>query len=253
MNDRKKLLHALLDMAERMLLCGAEIYRVEDTIARMGSAYGAEKMNVFVIISSIVITMTFPDGEIITETRRVTKNVSNDFTVLEKLNNLSRQYCAQPFSWEELEKRLSETEDNQEHPLSLYAGSALASGGFAVFFGGSVWDGLTAGALGVLIALVQKKLRSFFPNAVSFNLVCGFAAGCLTGLLTFLFPVLDFGMIMIGDIMLLIPGIAITVSVRDMLVGDTISGSLRLIESVLCAVALAYGFILAIMLWGGGA
>ncbi|MBR0478386.1 MAG: threonine/serine exporter family protein [Solobacterium sp.] len=253
MNDRKKLLHTLLDMAERMLLSGAEIYRVEDTIARMGTASGASDMNVFVIISSIVITMTFPDGETITETRRVTKAASNDFTVLERLNHLSRQYCMEPFSWQELEHRLAETAETHEHPLSLYAGSALASGGFAVFFGGSVWDGLAAGVLGVLIGLVQKKVRGFFPNTVSFNLACAFAAGCLTGLLTMLFPVLHFGMIMIGDIMLLIPGVAITVSVRDMLVGDTISGSLRLIESILCAVSLAYGFILAIMATGAGA
>ena len=36
--------------------------------------------------------------------------------------------------------------------------------------------------------------------------------------------------IMIGDIMLLIPGIAITNSIRDMLMGDTIAGIMRLIE-----------------------
>ena len=51
---------------------------------------------------------------------------------------------------------------------------------------------------------------------------------------------------MIGDIMLLIPGIAITNAIRDMLMGDTISGLMRLIEGILWAGALAAGFMAAI-------
>ena len=56
---------------------------------------------------------------------------------------------------------------------------------------------------------------------------------------------------MIGDIMLLIPGIAMTNSVRDILVGDTISGIMRLIESLVWAGALACGFMSAIWILGG--
>ena len=40
-----------------LLASGAEIFRVEDTLNRMGYACGAAQMNVFVITSSIVITM----------------------------------------------------------------------------------------------------------------------------------------------------------------------------------------------------
>ena len=41
-----------LIMGELMQTCGAEVFRVEDTLARMGKAYGVERMNVFVITSS---------------------------------------------------------------------------------------------------------------------------------------------------------------------------------------------------------
>ncbi len=249
--ERRELLHVLLDAAEKMLMCGAEIYRVEDSVSRMGYAAGAAQMNVFVITSSIVITMTYAEGETYTETRRITASPSNDFTMLEKLNHLSRTFCTTPVSAEELQERLDACVDHTDHPLPFYLGSALASGGFAVFFGGNIQDGIAAGILGMLIGLMQRKVRPYFPNTVSFNIVCAFFIGCLTGISTNLFSILHFGMIMIGDIMLLIPGVAITVSVRDVLVGDTISGSLRLIESVLWAVSLAYGFVLAIMVTGG--
>ena len=66
-----------------------------------------------------------------------------------------------------------------------------------------------------------------------------------------MYPPLHLDKIMIGDIMLLIPGIAMTNSVRDILVGDTISGVMRLIESLLWAGSIAFGFMLAIRLIGG--
>ena len=56
--------------------------------------------------------------------------------------------------------------------------------------------------------------------------------------------------IMIGDIMLLIPGIAMTNAIRDMLMGDTISGLMRLIESILWAGSLAVGFMASIWMVG---
>ena len=55
---------------------------------------------------------------------------------------------------------------------------------------------------------------------------------------------------MIGDIMLLIPGIAMTNAIRDMLMGDTISGLMRLIESILWAGSLAVGFMASIWMVG---
>ena len=42
-------LHEILIMGELMQTCGAEVFRVEDTLARMGKAYGVERMNVFAV------------------------------------------------------------------------------------------------------------------------------------------------------------------------------------------------------------
>ena len=42
--DENRLLHLLLDMGEMLLASGAEINRVEDTLQRIGRAYGAAKM-----------------------------------------------------------------------------------------------------------------------------------------------------------------------------------------------------------------
>lgn len=57
-----QLVHLCLDMGEQMIQAGAEVNRVEDTLTRMGKAYGALETDVFVITSSIIITMHFPNG-----------------------------------------------------------------------------------------------------------------------------------------------------------------------------------------------
>ena len=58
------LLQRILDIGDLMLQSGAEINRVEDTLTRLGEAYGAT-MDVYCIIYSIVVTMKLPDGKVL--------------------------------------------------------------------------------------------------------------------------------------------------------------------------------------------
>lgn len=246
-----ELLHLFLDMGEMLLNSGAEVNRVEDTLSRMGNAYGASRMDVFVITSSIVVTMIFPDGMELTQTRRILDSGGTNFTRMERLNELSRRCSLEPMSIEVLRGELQQLKKKNIKGSILYLGSVLAAGSFAVFFGGTVWDGLAAAGFAFLICYLQKILTPLCPNKMIFNLISSLLIGmgiCLTAKLV---PALHIDKIMIGDIMLLIPGIAMTNSVRDILVGDTISGIMRLIESLLWAGALACGFMGAIWLIGG--
>ena len=52
-NEQSFLLDSMLEMGELLLDCGAEVSRVEDTLSRLGAAYGAERTDVFVIPSII--------------------------------------------------------------------------------------------------------------------------------------------------------------------------------------------------------
>lgn len=246
--DRQNFLHELLNMGEILLSNGAEVNRVEDTMNRMGSAYGACEMNTFVITSSMIVTMTFADGESFTETRRIVKPGGTDFHKVELCNALSRECCQEPKSIDALRSALLKIQEKRVNPVRLYIGSVLAAGGFAVFFGGNIWDGIIAGLVGLLICFCQRKLDGYCANKVVFNMICSFTMGCLICFLSKLLPAIQPDKIMIGDIMLLIPGLAMTNSVRDIIVGDTIAGLMRLIESLLWAFALASGFMLAIWL-----
>ncbi len=238
-----------LDMGDELLSSGAEIFRVEDTLNRMGMACGATRMNVFVITSSIVITMECPDGNARTQTKRIRKSAGNDFTKLDKLNDLSRNFCSQPCEPQELRKSLETISRMRPTPFEQLAGSILAAFSFAIFFGGDFRDGLFAAVAAVLIRIFHKYIRPVCMNEVTFQFAASFLTGCFICAGCRLFPFLHMDKIMIGDIMLLIPGLMTTNAIRDVLIGDTISGAMRFIEAILLAAILALGFIGAICLF----
>ena len=87
--DYSKLLQNILDIAEEMLVAGAEVNRVEDSIERMLSAYGCpwDRVNAFITTTNIQTTFEDPEGNIITQIRRVKRSDTN-FDRLDYLNDL---------------------------------------------------------------------------------------------------------------------------------------------------------------------
>ncbi|MGN0256478.1 MAG: threonine/serine exporter family protein [Chordicoccus sp.] len=250
MKEREQIIHALLDFGEEFLISGAEISRVEDTISRIGMAFGAQKMNVFVITSNIIITINWPDGSSLTETRRIRRDTSNDFVKLEELNALSRRFCAAPFSIREFGRRLTGISGIHSSGREVLFGSVLVASAFALFFGGNAADAAVAGAVAVFIFWMQTYIQPICLNTISFTCAASFLSGFLISAIAFLIPALHRDKILIGDIMLLVPGIMFTNAFREVLLGDTISGLLRLLEAILLAAAMALGIMAAIWLAG---
>ncbi len=242
-------LHLLVDIAEEILKCGAEINRVEDTVSRMGTAYGAQRVNVFAITSSIVVTVEMPNGEALTESRRINSSGTVNFSRLEALNRLSREYCTERFSVEELRSRFKVA----LLPINVryyYIGGIIAALSFAVFFGGTLLDGIAAGVFAIFICYLMLNSYKFCPNSIVAKFLCSLLTGVLVCAVSRLIPIFNADKIMAGDIMLLIPGIALTNSMSNIILGDTVTGLTRFTESLVQAAALAGGFMLAIFIVG---
>ncbi len=250
--ERNKLISCMLNIGEEMLKSGAEISRVEDTLVRIGLSYGAQKVNAFGLASNILITVEFEDGSQFTRTRRINKTLQNDFKKLEALNALSRRFCSSDnMTVSELEKEFATITSVLPSRLITYIGNVLAASSFAMFFGGNIYDSMVAALFALLICFMQHTLTPLCKNNLTFIIIVSFISGLGISLVSSPFSFLHADKIMIGDIMLLVPGVAVTTSVRDIFVGDTITGSMRFIESILSAGALAVGFMLAIYVAGG--
>ena len=88
-------------------------------------------------------------------------------------------------------------------------------------------------------------------NRVVYSLAISIVAGLLCILSVFAGIGQHIDMVMIGSIMLLIPGISLMNALRDMMCGDIITGILRLAESLMMAVAIAAGVCFCSMMLGG--
>ena len=252
--DWDKLLQSILDVGEEMIVCGAEVNRVEDSIERMCASYGApyDRINVFIITSNIQVTMETPDGRILTQIRRLIRHGTN-FDKLDYLNDLSRYICEQQPDYDEIQKKLQEVMSRPEPRKALKIfGAVIIAASFTIFFGGNWVDSAAAGLVGLVIVLMEMYFAKHEPNQIIYHFVVSFTAGAATLLLHQIGLGDNVDKIMIGGIMLLIPGIAMTNSIRDMLIGDIMSGWLRLLNAVLVAGAIACGFALSIILIGGG-
>ena len=242
-----RLLRLALDVGEGMLKSGADIHRVEETIEKICKSYGAAHVEVFAITSMIVASVRLDDGEYSMQMRRIHSS-ANHLLKVEEYNKISRIICERRPELDEFEEMIRDVKRKMHYPRLLsILGAFLVASSFTVLFGGDLLDAAVAGIIGILIVVLEsfsfENINEMIKTVI-ISFVCGFAASSLV----------RFGIghnaneIMIGTIMLLIPGIAFGNSIKDFLEGDYIAGGCRLLQSCIGAVMIAIGYGLAIII-----
>ena len=249
--EMKKVLKYAMEIGECMLVSGAGVSRVEDTISRICKAYGAKEANVFSITSSIVTTIEDEKGEILTQTKRI-RSYKTDFTKLDELNQLSRYMCKELPEEEEVKRKISEIKKGKvvvftEEVLT----SAVIAAAWTSFYGGGVTEGIIAMIAGGFVTVLARYIKILAPNEMVLNFLLSFFVAAFAYISAKFGLTEDYGKIIIGNIMLLVPGVAFVNALRDMIGGDMMSGILRVCESILLAVFLAAGSFMALMFLGG--
>ena len=239
--DYNTLLDLVAELGYHLAMCGAETYRVEDSINRICAAYGV-KSEVWAIPNCMTVSLRTDDGQLLTRMKRIGFH-GNDLDSVEKYNSLSRRICAErpqisvAFQW------LADTNKAKiQYGLLMYLlGNILGAAGFAVFFGGSLVDAFCAGLCAILLAITEKFLSKFKTNPFFRTIACSFimtAVAYITGIL----GICDnTDMVIIGTLMILVPGLIITNAMRDIIFGDTNSGINRIVQVFLIAAAIALG------------
>lgn len=245
--ERNQKIACILDIGEMLLSNGADVNRVEDTIRRLSDAFDFSDCQVHAINSSIIVTMTSLDGTFLTQARRIS-HIDTDLNKVSELNNLSRKICAGTPDMDMLLREMERIRNTSVYsPFMLYLGYIISAAFFTLFFGGSWVDVLYSVPIAVGIRFIKVRLNRFNENKMVDNIILS-AFLTLAALIGPKFiPSLNSDMVIIGDIMLLIPGLAFCNSIHDMVMGDTISGVLSLIEAMLRALSIAIGYV---AVWG---
>ena len=246
----KEKLKCAMDLGEQMLLSGAEIHRIEDTMTRVLIALGGTRADTFIITTCMIVSVHAPNGEVFSETRRLTTS-STDFEKLHLLNALSRRICSEEMTCEQIHAELDKIKATKVYPLWVeFIAYALITSSFTLFFGGDLVQSLIALVIGVVMRAVVLLADSTVKNKVFSKFVASFVSTALAFWAVRLCLTDSFDEIIIGNIMPLIPGIGFTNSLRDIFTGDSIAGIIRLLEALIAALAIAAGYIVFMAVGG---
>lgn len=248
--DPDFLLRTALDVAVHTLRAGGEVHRVEETVERICYAHGAAHVEVFSINSLIIATIRMECGTYASHTRRVL-SVDSHMARLTRLNEISRALSRREMTLEAAQVAIAEARRYRPYPPYVeLLGALLCASGFSVLFGGSLRDALAAGVISVIVTAVLRLTPSAV-NAFATMVLSNFLAGLFATLTVALGLADTLEFIVIGLIMPHVPGLIFGNALRDLLLGDILTGLLGLMRALLIAVSIAFGLFLAFALTGG--
>ena len=239
--DYYTLLDVTVELGYELAMAGAETYRVEESVSRVLQTYGIQA-EVFAIPNNLTVSIETPEGKPMTRMRRIGYH-GNDLDSVDQFSSLSRAICNRKPEPSEARQWLEAIREGKKSysRLLYFLGNFLGAGGFGLFFGGSLLDAFWSGICGILVGWIAQFLDSIRANqffrtiAASFLMaLAAYGIGAL-GLTTHADSVI------IGALMILVPGLLFTNAMRDIIYGDTNSGVNRIVQVFLVAAALALG------------
>ena len=249
--DYEKVLDAAMKIGIGLLSSGGSVSRVEIAVERICKAYGAEEVSCAAFPSMVIGSIKLASGHEYSLLKRV-QSTSNNLALLEKYNQLSRDICSEKYPPDvALEKinELAHSKARNRWISILGAGSVGAI--YSMFFGGTFADILPALIITTMMAGLNELLSTRSLNVYATVFILSFFGGlssiALCKLLVLCGLQCHCSMVMIGTIMILIPGLMLTNAVRDLFTGDIMSGSFQIINALLLTVVIAAGYAVALL------
>lgn len=235
------MLHVSAHAGKIVLESGGETYRVEDTIVRICKSYGEDKIESFVTPTGFMVSITDEYGNSTSLVKRITSRTV-DLEKIYLVNDLSRSIKTKGLSFTELEDGLNKIDNIKRYDKGLVIlFSACSAAFFTLLFGGDIRDFAASFFIGALIKIAEILLNNINVNEFFINISGGALAAFLALICVHFNIAYHIDKIIIGSIMLLVPGLAITNAIRDTISGDLVSGISRAVEAFLIAIAIAAG------------
>ena len=227
-----------------MLENGGETYRVEETAQRMAKGFGMDNLNIAAFPTTIFI-----EANGTARVRRISRRGTN-LRRLSQVNEVSRRVERGIMTAEEAKREL-ERIAALEGPGQgiLIAGCGLAAASFSLLFGGGVGTFIVAFMIGMLVQVIQPLFAHMEMGAFFGNFTGGMISAILAEMISLMIPYGSVNATIVGSIMPLLSGLAMTNAVRDTMYGDLVSGMTRAVEGLLLAAFTALGVYVGLSLF----
>ena len=131
--------------------------------------------------------------------------------------------------------------------MRLFAAS-MTSFTYSLFFNGTIYDSIVSAVISAgIYFMLEKTSRVGFFQFLEFFL-SGFIIGGVSLLSENLLPFVTKGNVITGAIMILLPGVALTNGIKDILYDDFLSGMVKFGEAMLIIIAVGAGIGLGLSL-----
>lgn len=240
-NSENVVLSTCLLAGKIMIESGSEMYRVDDTMTRIAKNAGLGQAFVFSTPTGLFVGVgNQPLAQLSPVNQR-----GIDMEKVARVNELSRQFAAGSMSLLELRDALLEADVNTPFfPIWLQVlAAALCSTTLMIIFAQQYdWFDMPLAAIAGAVGYYGYVKISHLTNVRFISELFG---AFLVGFTAWLGVRIGIGQnidnVIIGAVMPLVPGVALTNSIRDMLAGHLLSGIARGIEGVLTACAIGVG------------
>lgn len=239
--DYKLLFDTAVYAGEILMKSGAETYRVEDTMYRILKKSELKTVEVLVMMTGFVVTLDDPSIDCFTCARRINSRSTN-LEMIDTVNTISRAFCNDEITLEEAFAKIKRLwEKPKERKISVPSMSLLVAG-FAIMFGGTLFEAFISGFTGILASIAIKKCTKWQMHPFVENVICSVIVALFVGVAGYISPVkCNTDLLIVSGIMPFVPGAAITNAVFDIIHGDYLSGLARAADAFIVALAVAIG------------
>lgn len=246
----QEVLDICLTAGRLMIEGGSEMYRVEDTMLRIARNAGINDPRVFATPTCVFMSL---DGGDLSQMKQI-RDRNINLELVDRVNDLSRQFAVKKITLNQLrQKILGVASGAPTFPLWLQVvgAAALSATLMVLFMDDYDWiDFPAAAVVGAIGYLAYVYFKRFTKIRFLSELIAAMVMGLIAILIEMLFPQMIVDNILIGALMTLVPGLALTNALRDLFMGDLLSGIVRLFEATLTALALGGGVAIIIKFLG---
>ncbi|CNK35188.1 threonine/serine exporter family protein [Streptococcus agalactiae] len=242
-NDMSVVLRA----GKLLIESGAEVYRVEDTMKHFAKALQIENFEAYVVSSSIIASGINRYGKQeakVCNTDGVTANLGR----LEAVNNLSRQIAKQDLvSPEEIVKQLDLIEHQKDYSLLVTLISYFCgAGSFSLALGSSLLDSFSAAVTGLILGYFLNFMESRIHTGFLLTILGSSVVALSANLLYFSGLGEHRSIIILGALMVMVPGAAFVNSVREFSQNNFSTGLALIMSALLICISISAGVAITI-------
>lgn len=246
----QEVLDICLTAGRLMIEGGSEMYRVEDTMLRIARNAGINDPRVFATPTCVFMSL---DGGKFSQMKQI-RDRNINLELVDRVNELSREFATKKIDLSELKNRIIKVANAPSFPMWMQIiGAAVLSATLMVLFMDDYdWVDFPGAALvGAIGFWAYYEFKKYTKVRFLSELIAAMIMGVLALGLNYLYPKMIIDNILIGALMTLVPGLAMTNALRDLFMGDLLSGIVRMCEAILSALALGGGVGLVLKFVGG--